>query len=240
MISRNRINAARQGVSRFFNERSTHNPGEFRYSATGAPTLYSSCYALMALHYVSDTPVDPTVRQEWGSYINSWQDSVTGEFIGPELLCDVSNTAKHDKEHLTLHLATTVLPALAILKIAPRFKLNFAQRFLDEDYLLEWLDRRDWSDAWLEGNNLIFVLQLLIYLRDEEHQIGAQSSIDRVFSWLDSEMDPQTGLWGTNGFCSNFIAMCGGYHQLLAYYYEKKPIAHPHRLIATTLAELFK
>ncbi|MEZ4681893.1 MAG: hypothetical protein R2932_47560 [Caldilineaceae bacterium] len=90
--------------------------------------------------------------------------------------------------------------------------------------------------VWLEGNNLLFVGQLLVFLRDIEENKQAQLALDFYFDWLDSQVDPQTGLWGTNGYCSPFVAMCGGYHQLLVYYYEHRPVLRIEQLIDTVLA----
>jgi hypothetical protein len=77
-----------------------------------------------------------------------------------------------------MHLTAHVLPALSILGSNPRYHLHFAYRFTESRELLKWLERRDWSDAWLEGNNLLFVGQFLIYLRDVEHRKQAAESLN--------------------------------------------------------------
>lgn len=236
MISRARARTLRKRVADFVNGLNTGRVGEYRYSVTGEPNLYASCYALMTLHYVNELPQDPAWRSAWADYILSFQDPATGQFLGPELRRPLPAGAKHDFEHLAMHLATTVLPCLDILGTKPRHSLQFAHRFLDSQTLAQWLAQRDWTDAWLEGNNLLFVLQLLIYLRDDECQPAAAARIDEFFAWLDANIDAATGLWGTNGYCSNFVAMCGGYHQLLAYYSEGRALTSPERLIDVTLA----
>lgn len=236
MITRTRVQTLRKRVADFVDGLNTGRVGEYRYSVTGEPNLYASCYALMTLHYVNELPQDPTLRGAWANYILSFQDPTTGQFLGPELRRPLPAGAKHDFEHLAMHLATTVLPCLDILGARPRHPLQFAHRFLDSQTLAQWLAQRDWTDAWLEGNNLLFVLQLLIHLRDDEGQPAAAARIDEFFAWLDVSIDPTTGLWGTNGYCSNFVAMCGGYHQLLAYYSEGRPLTSPERLIDVTLA----
>lgn len=236
MISSRQVTALRSRVAGFVNGLNTGRPGEYKYSLTGQPNLYASCYALMTLHYLDALPEDAAARGTWADYLLSFQDEATGLFAGPELKEPLPAGAKHDIEHLGLHLATTVLPCLDILGVRPRHSLRFAHRFLDQGVLAQWLAQRDWRDAWLEGNNLLFVLQLLIYLRDDERQPEAQARLDEFFAWLDAEIDPATGLWGTNGYCSNFVAMCGGYHQLLAYYSERRPLTASHRLVDVTLA----
>lgn len=226
----------RSEVIRFIGDRATGVPGEYRYSVTGSTNLYSSCYALMTLHYLDALPISSDFRFAWAEYIQQWQDPYTGYFLGPELVEPLPTNAKHDLTHLKLHLVTTVLPCLAILDSKPRYQLKFAMDFLDPNVLSNWLSHRDWRDAWLEGNNLIFVIQLLIYLRDVEKIPESAKRIEEFFAWLDSEIDPSTGLWGTNGHCNHFVAMCGGYHQLLAYYWEQRPNPYPQKLIDTTLA----
>jgi hypothetical protein len=103
------------------------------------------------------------------------------------------------------------------------------------NYLADWLDRRNLKSAWFEGNNILFVGQLLVYLRDEEGHPDAQAALDGWFEWLDQHMDPATGLWGTNGYCPAMEAVYGGYHQLLVYYHENHPIRNSQGLADTVL-----
>lgn len=230
MISKSDLSQRRKRAQNFILGLNTGRQGEYKYSNVGQPILYSSCYALMSLHYLGSEISD---RAGWANYILAYQQPDSGAFVSPELFSGTGG--RHDREHLTLHLATTVLPCLDILGVSPRFTLDFAHRFLAPKVLAEWLGARDMRDAWLEGNNLLFLLQLLIYLRDDEAAAGAAQRLAELFAWLDRTADRNTGLWGTDGFCSNFIAMCGGYHQLLAYYSENHTLVSPNRLVDVTL-----
>lgn len=208
--------------------------GGYRSVPGGAVTLYGTAYGLLARHYLGEkVDVSPDTR----SFLVNCQDRETGYFIGPELReWSPPPGAKHNREHLLLHLASAALPAMQEFDIAPLHPLRFAQRFCDVSYLAEWLDGRDLTDAWLEGNNLLFVGQLLVYLRDVEAYPGAGQALEQWFRWLNDTVDPETGLWGTrHGLCSPFVAMCGGYHQLLVYYHEGRPIRSPDRLVDTVL-----
>jgi hypothetical protein len=209
----------------------------FASTPVGPETLYASCFATMIFHYLGrlqDFELDGC--KEWAKYITAYQDEKTGLFIGPEIVPEELNNRKHDWEHVTMHLTAHVLPALHLLGGRPTYPLSFAQRFVDISYLQSWLDARDWKEAWWEGNNLLFIGQFLIFLRDFEGITRAQDAINLYFDWLDQQVDPQTGLWGSNGYCSNFKAMCGGYHQLLVYYFEQRPVRYPERLVDTVLA----
>lgn len=219
----------------FIESTATQRPGEYRMWAEGDVTLYASCFAAMSLNYIGALTTNQSARTDWVDYINSWQDPKTGLFVGPELRdVDLSNNT-HDLEHLKLHLTCQAIPALTALGEKPAGNIEFAHRFTERKYLLQWLKTRDWKRAWLEGNNLLFVGQLLIYLRDKESHPDAQSALDCYFEWLDFELDKNTNLWGTNGYCTNFHAMCGGYHQLLCYYHEGRNLANPAGLIDTVL-----
>lgn len=191
----------------------------------------------MLMHYLDRLrALTATERQEWADYLNDWQDSRTGYFIGPELVREEMGSRRHSYEHIAQHLTAHVLPALALLGHRPRYPLVFARDFLDTPYLAKWLDARDWRDAWLEGNNLVFVGQFLIHLRDLEGEPRAQQSLDLYFDWLDKHVDAETGLWGSNGYCSHADALYGGYHQLLVYYHEGRPVQHRERLVDVALS----
>ncbi|MEZ4985669.1 MAG: hypothetical protein R2795_11640 [Saprospiraceae bacterium] len=127
------------------------------------------------------------------------------------------------------------MPLLQQFGVKPLHRLAAAEAFCDSTYLQQWLDARNWKEAWWEGNNLLYVGQLLVYLSEEQRIATADKALQQWFTWLDHEIDPTTGLWGTNGHCSVFDAMCGGYHQLLIYYYKQHPLPWHRQLVDATL-----
>jgi hypothetical protein len=220
----------------FIQSRSTGIPGEYFMCEGGQVTLYSSCFAAMTLHYVNALrEISEEKRLQWIAYINHWQDPETGYYIGPEIKGENITSSSHNLEHVSLHLAAHVLPALLILGGKPVYPIGFAYRFMDLKYLQNWLDSRDWKQAWTEGNNLLFIGQFLLYLLEYENKPEAKPALDLYVKWLDGQQDPTTGLWGTNGYCDNHTAMCGGYHQLLVYYYSNHEVQFKKQIIDTTL-----
>lgn len=199
----------------------------------GKPTLYGTVYMALTRYYLTGSKhLSPETKR----FIADHQDPETGFFIGPELN-DISQEAAntHDREHLLLHLACATIPACIHFDIPIRHPARFARRFLDIEYLSHWLSQRDFTDAWLEGNNLLFVGQLLVYLRDHENLEAAGPALHYWFNWLDERIDPRTGLWGTDGKCTLHNAMAGGYHQLLVYYHENHPLHYCKQLIDSTM-----
>lgn len=204
----------------------------FRSVPNGPGTLYGTCYAALLAHYIDSSVFTEDVER----VILDAQSQDDGFFYGPELTrWNPPSDAKHDRDHILMHLACAVIPVLQQYEVPTRFPLLFAERFCDLRYLRGWLARRSLSDAWLEGNNLLFVGQTLLYLRDVAHHPGADVALNYWFRWHDDRLDPNTGLWGTDGHCSNFVAMCGAYHQFLLYAYEGRPIGFAKELVDTVL-----
>lgn len=211
-------------------------PGEYRNSLDGHVTLYASCFALMLYHYLDEIKrFNSEYLRTWGRYIQNFQDSQSGYFLGPEITKGRLLSKFHSSEHLSEHLTAHVLPALGILGIKPIYPLQFAFRYADEKVLKDWLSKRDWNNAWLEGNNLLFVGEFLTHMYEAEGNNKAKDALSILFKWLDNEIDPETGLWGTNGYCDKYSAVYGGYHQLLLYYYWGHDIKHKERLVDTVL-----
>lgn len=226
----------REGLVSFVRDQLSSTPGECLMSPNGQNTLYSSCFAAMTLHYLGALPEPSSQeRRAWAAYIQQWQDPNTGLFLGPEVVQEEFTHARHDWEHVTMHLTAHALPALNLLGEQPCYPLHFAKIYLNPIKLSRWLAARDWHDAWLEGNNLLFVGQFLIHLRDYEGLLEAEQALEYYFEWLDQHVDPLTGLWGTNTHASVPVAIYGAYHQLLVYYCCRRVVQHPTRIMDLVL-----
>lgn len=203
-------------------------------SVPGGPvTLYGTCYGLLARTYLGDTvALAPATRR----FIQEGQDPQSGLFVGPELQgFQAPQGALHDREHLQLHLTCAALPVCRQFGIPVLHPLTAALRFCDIESLRRWLQARDLRHAWFEGNNLLFAGQLLVHLRDAAGFPEAQTALETWFEWLEGSIDPATSLWGSNGLCSPAEAVYGGYHQLLVYYHEHRPIRNPEGLLDVVL-----
>lgn len=199
----------------------------------GPNTLYGFAYSVLGQHYLSAKAATFSAQLH---ELAKYQRDPQGLVIGPELEGLIAKPgAAHDLEHLCLHSTITMIPICQEFHISLR-PIEAAHKFCDLDYLQEWCRQRNWKNAWLEGNNILFVGQLLVYLRDAEGYPGAQEALNWWFEWLDAEVDPITSLWGTQGHCSADAAVYGGYHQLLVYWHEDHPIANPEGLVDTVLS----
>lgn len=218
---------------RFFESLRDRNSGGARSTPDGPVTLYGTCYSTLGKAYLGpDEALEERVRR----FITECQDPESGLMIGPELQdFEAATGALHDREHLVLHLTCAALPVCRHFDVKLPFPVRAAHCFTDSVYLQGWLERRDLSNPWLEGNNILFVGQLLVYLRDVEMHPLAQSALQLWFRWLDDHIDPNTSLWGTDGYASAMEAVYGGYHQLLVYYHEDHAIPNRQGLVDTVL-----
>lgn len=220
-------------VTRFLNDQFDHSAGACKSAPDTEPTLYGTCYALLGLSYLGHKP---SFLEACLNFVTSRQDFSSGLMIGPELeTYEAPQESMHDREHLLWHSTCTAIPALQHFGIPVPFLLTAAYQFCDVEHLAAWMDRRDLSNAWFEGNNILFVGQMLVYLRDVEQHPGAQMALNAWFDWLDHHADPATSLWGTNGFCGPADAVYGGYHQLLVYWHEGRKPANLPGLVDTVL-----
>jgi hypothetical protein len=205
-------------------------------SVPGGPiTLYGTCYAWLGLFYLGHD--EQRLKHAFKDLIVTTRDPCSGYYNGPELVnYNPRVGVLHDKRHLQVHLTcSAVLPVAQEMGIS-LLPLSAAYDYCNPDFLRDWTESIDWTNAWFEGNNILFVGQLLIYLRDVESSPKAGDSLRLWFDWLDSAVDLTTGIWGTDSCCSTAAAVYGGYHQLLVYYHENHPLPNIHGLVDTVLS----
>jgi hypothetical protein len=218
----------------FINSMSLDADGIYRSVPNGPGTLYGTCYGLLARTYLGENVV---VTKAQSNFLINTQEAESGLLVGPELQNFLpKHGSTHDLEHLRFHLVCAALPVIRQFDIQLRYPVNIAHHFCDRGFLRSWLDKRDLHHAWLEGNNFLFIGQLLVYLRDCESCPDAQSALDVWFDWLNTHADPRTSLWGTDGYCSVMEAVYGGYHQLLVYYHEGRDVANTQGLVDAVLS----
>lgn len=194
-------------------------------------TAYGTCYALLTLHYVGITP--PKLDQSL-NYLTQLQNARTGWFEGPELAHHTNR--RHDRNHLLCHLSCTVLPVLEQFKASPKHRLFEAEKLLDQDFLGRQLEAANLKDAWFEGNNLLFMAQLLLHLNNLSPDCRVSALLEQWKHWHDQRIDPKTGLWGTDRGCSVPHAIFGAYHQFIIYNALGYPLSFKRELVDNVLS----
>jgi hypothetical protein len=232
-MSFQKVPFSKNQIQNFINSMYVTDIGGYRSVPDGPVTLYGTCYALLARYYLGqEIEIDPKTT----SFIRNCQIE-SGEFIGPELEhLDIPSESIHNREHLINHLTCTALPVCLQFDIPIRYPLKFAQWYCDIANLSKWFNERDFKYSWTEGNNIFFIGELLVYLRDIEKFHKAENALEFWYSWLEDHIDPQTSLWGSDGSDLLKHTVYGGYHQLLVYYHENFKIRNPKGLVDTVLS----
>ncbi|MFT5294391.1 MAG: hypothetical protein ACI9YH_000397 [Colwellia sp.] len=198
------------------------------------PTLYSSAFAAMSFFYTKElNKLSNSDRQAWGHFLGQHQSATDGLYESEEILD--SPGVMHNLEHRKLHLTCHLLPVMSILGVAPFHRIRYIDKYKDITELKKWLNQVDLSQSWIEGNNLLFMGQLLWFEYTNFNDKKAKTSLDYLMSWLNTNVDPETGLWGTDSGCSLHQSMFGSYHQLILYFFQKIEPPHINKLIDSTL-----
>jgi len=209
--------------------------GRYKMSPSTRPYLLSSCYAAFIRELYGDLGnLSTRQRKEWIDYINSCQDKETGLFCDPEMRPE--HVKNHSWEYLSLQSTTFCLSALSALQGVSRYSVHYDGRWYDPSGIVRWLRARDWSNAWMETNTVMFVGILLIRELTQNGTIKAKEILERMLEWLGEFQDSCTGYWGTREGASLQNGMAGAYHIYLLYYYLDRPLRYLDRIIDSTLS----
>lgn len=180
-----------------------------------------------------DEAFDATTRRRIGTGINSFQQS-DGTFWmnGVDRPSD-----ERDLEYVTFQCTNYALGALRALGLEPCGELSFLQTLKQGPQLGAWLDRRDLSSPWAEGNNLVNLASFYAILRAEGNaQAGVR--LEEMLVWLDWKQQPLTGFWHvgeTKRKSSLLIAMAGAAHNLHLYYFLNREVPNAKAIIDSCL-----
>jgi len=217
------------------------NYGRYRYSSqVSEPTLYSSTYAAMTRHLYRDLEsASDSEREQWINLLQSHQDD-DGLFRDPVIFGEGwyrNDPLSCGRSHLSCH----VLTALTCLGAVADRPMRWLDQFLNQDNLVEWLEKRDWGRrvAW-SGNEVLNVATLMQYARDYQTNEECGTAVEVIRNWMADRCDPETGLWGVGPLkldqpkdLSNMIQ--AAYHFWLIWFYDDKIIPFPKQAVAQVL-----
>ena len=223
----------KQKIIKFIKTLYNKRDGSFFFSPKNkVANLYSTCFTVLTLDLISELKTYPKKeRERITNYIKSFQHKETGLFI------DAKTTTKftsHNKEYVYHQITDFSIMALQSLNSKPKYKLNFLENYKDVIYLKKWLNGLNWKNPWLVSNNIMFILNFLIY---DQEIFGAknQEYINFIMQWFDKNQDPKTGYWNLGNNITYHNQMAGAYHFLFFYTYLKNKPNHLEQVIESTL-----
>lgn len=187
---------------------------------------YDALNCLYLLGQLNDLTTDQ--KNNIDRFINSFQLE-NGVYRNPDMKPhQVFKTMDKDYtwEYIDFHVTNYCMGALSNLAIKPKYKFSFIDKYNSTKSINEWLQKRNMSDAWLEGNNFVNLASFFIE--------KSKDIIDIIIKWHEDNQDPATGYWGTNlekNPSSILYGMAGAAHNYHIYTYFDLPIKYHENII---------
>ena len=229
----------KEGVNNWIESVRDQNSVLYNFSKeTKFPTLLSNCFMVLALELWDEIDSFLGDKKEiLSSYILNCQKNKAGLFIDPLLKKeDLLLPEVHSWDYVTMQSTMFSVSVLDALGEKPRYEFKFLDKYKDTDYLIRWLQDRNWRNPWLESNNIMFVSCLLLYEYIQTKDSQILELIHEFLNWFDKYQDPKTGFWGTDKGASLANAMAGAFHVYLIYHYLKRPIQYKEKIIDSVLS----
>ncbi len=146
-------------------------------------------------------------------------------------------------EYIDFHVTNYSLGAMDFLNPDTVPVLDFAQRFLDPQFLKAWLAERDLRDPWQEGNNVVNLGSFLLMMArhasaDQQGRINAALVI--LFDWHDRLQEPATGFWGVGQLSDplrTLHAMAGAMHNFHLWYATGRRLPYQDKAVDYCLTQ---
>lgn len=231
-----RIHDLKDGVLAYINSLRVGKLG-YKYGKNATkPVLYGLDYALLTRHLLGED-LPSGEKQEIASYIQSFQDD-DGLFKDPAIADGPVNAEYWGWKHLTRFS----FMALCALGKTVRKELLFLEPFYNSDFIVKWLNERDFSTDRQTDNAAMEIYNygtLLQYARDFHNTQKAKRPLEIIIEWLSEKQSPKHGFWGPEKWediNEHSNLMMAAYHIGLLYFYEGLSLNYKERVIDNVLA----
>lgn len=214
-----------------FLEKLIGEDGYFNYTAGGKTgNLLSNQFGILASSLIK-LDSQKYKQEQFIEYILSFRKN-NGVFYSSDLIKSLSNS--HDEEYFTHQLTDFSLLALNSLDYRICEEFSFLKEYKDIGFLENWLLNLEWTNPWLISNNIMFILNFLIYEK-ENAAIDNDKYINFILDWLDDNQDSENGYWNLGKGANLLNQMAGAYHFYFFYTYLNRQINYVETIIDSTL-----
>lgn len=214
-----------------------YKPSSFYDTNPVSGILLASTYNAINLNTLIGTynNLEKSVEEEISQFINQFQDDDGYYRISMMKENEVFKTVspKDTWDYILYHTTNYAMGALCNIGSMPKKDFQFMKPFMSNEYLKEWLDKRDMTDPWLEGNNIVNLASFYAYLNDF-CDIDTMDYMRTLLKWHNDNIDNKTGFWGTNHPikpASLLYGMAGAAHNYHIYYYLNEEIPYNKKVI---------
>lgn len=198
-----------------------------RYPDMCLPATYNATHSLILLGAYDE--IGKEEQKQLANFINSFQQT-SGAYRFRHMKEDEiwkGKSLAYSWNYIDNHITNYSMGVLKSLGEAVRYPLKFVDAYKDPKRLEEWLNARDLSDPWLEGNNIVNMASFLIHELEGRDDDRLKELMDLFFRWHNEHQDPNTGFWGTNHPtkpASVMEGMAGAAHNFHLYFYYNREI----------------
>jgi hypothetical protein len=222
------LSAVREDVYRFMDERLDKDGpyGCYRSGVRKRPDLYSSCDMawIRGIFREDLLKLPQNHRQEWIDTINSYVHMSYGKPVDGGYFDSLGSSK--------LHANGMVIGALAMLGGKQRYPVKLYDEFNTVEKIEGWLERIDWEGQW-SGSHLFW---------GGMHCFSFSKACtpawrEKVFAWLDANLDEKTGWWRKGVPHSDRHQPLGGsVHIVPIYEHHGRRFPYPERVIDSVIA----
>ncbi len=171
----------------------------------------------------------PAKREELAGFINTFQQEA-GNYRMPQMRDD---DIYQTWEYIDFHTTNYAMGAVLSLGAHMKYPLRFVEKYSSVEALKDWLDRREMSDPWNEGNNIVNLASFYFVL-EKQGDTRMRALIEHLLSWHEETQDPETGYWldtKAEWPVHPMVAMAGASHNFHIYYHLNRPIRYVERIV---------
>jgi len=192
--------------------------GAYRMRPSSSPGLYASADVAWIRWIMDDLELDENQRDSWIQFIQENQNQDTGIY-------------RHETRHCKAHAFCHATGALNMLGGQHAWEARFLSPYRREEKITSWLDQIDWVHAWGASHDIWGAGVPLMASPNTP-----SSWKERIFNWLDKEVDPNTGFWRKGTPPRSALEGLGGaFHIWPLYGMQGKPLPYEDRLIESIL-----
>jgi hypothetical protein len=153
-------------------------------------------------------------------------------------LAEPAPGAARPDEYENLHVTNYAIGARRALLPEEPIEFPFLSHLLQPEQLTKWIDDRDWTNSWKEGNNIVNLASFYAVLA-EQGLMAAADRMDDLADWHDRYQNKSTGFWHDGDGAEHeqlLNAMAGAAHNLHLYYYLGRDVPRHTTVIDSCLS----
>ena len=127
-----------------------------------------------------------------------------------------------DFEYDDFHITNYTLGIMESFRMEPEYHLAFLKKYDSIRKLDRWLGRRDLTNPWTEGNNVVNLASFYIYQWQRSSAVNKRRYrrlLQRLVDWHFYMQDSETGYWMEKGQTDLISAMAGASHNFHIFFY---------------------